>query len=340
MPQKFTLNYNVIKIHKENYIMITEIKENLLTTGIVKENEYLDKYCNLIVENAKTKYQVHKTQSHHIIPKYYCKVHCPSLIKDRTNKVNLLYKDHILAHYYLALCSANKTLVTKNVSALFKMTNVPQTEFEGSPIEFIENLDKYQELYEMYSVHQGDHLRGKKQSTDHIAQRVHKNTGQKRSLETRKKMSEWQKGKSKPAEAVEKMRISQLKYFQQETQEHKDARIEKAKQTRANWTDEYRAELSERLSKALKGRTVGENERLNKSLALSGKPKTLSHRVSLSRSKSKYRYIIQDTVFESTMEAREYLQSHTDKQLDNYSWNRLLNYADEVNGITIRRELK
>ena len=158
--------------------MIIEIKEKLLTIGIVKENEYLDKYCNLILENVETKYQVHKTQSHHIIPKYYCRENCPSLIKDKTNKVNLLYKDHILAHYYLALCSTNKTLAAKNVSALFKMTNSPQTEFNGSPIEFIETLDKYQELYEIFSTHQGDHLRGKKQSPEHIAQRVHKNTGQ------------------------------------------------------------------------------------------------------------------------------------------------------------------
>ena len=320
--------------------MIIEIKEKLLTIGIVKENEYLDKYCNLILENVETKYQVHKTQSHHIIPKYYCRENCPSLIKDKTNKVNLLYKDHILAHYYLALCSTNKTLAAKNVSALFKMTNSPQTEFNGSPIEFIETLDKYQELYEIFSTHQGDHLRGKKQSPEHIAQRVHKNTGQKRSLETRKKMSEWQKGKPKPASACENMRIAQLNYAKTETYEHKRARIEKSNETKSKWSDEYKADLRDRLSKALKGRPIGENERLNKSLAMLGKPKSESHKVNLARAKSKYRYIIEDFTFESGREAIDYLRRLLGVDMTDYKWGRVLNCDGEINNIKIIKEKK
>lgn len=320
--------------------MIIEIKEKLLTTGIVKENEYLYKYCNLILENTNTKYQVHKTQSHHIIPKYYCKENCPSLIKDKTNKVNLLYKDHILAHYYLALCSADETLVAKNVCALFKMTNAPQTEFDGSPFEFIETLDKYQELYETYSIHQGDHLRGKKQSSEHISKRVHKNTGQKRSLETRKKMSEWQKGKPKPASARENMRIAQLNYAKSETYEHRRARIEKTNRTKSNWSAEYRADLSDRLSKALKGRPIGENERLNKSLAMSGKPKSEAHKLNLARARSKYRYIIEDNTFESSREAKDYLRNLLGIDMTDYKWGIILNCEGEIGNIKIIKEKK
>lgn len=317
-----------------------DLKEKLLTTGIVIDNEYLHKYCELVIDNRDTSYVIHKTQSHHIIPRYYCKENSPHLIKDNSNKVNLLYKDHILAHYYLSLCSSNGKYKAKNVCALFKMLNVPQTEFPGSPKEFICNLDGYEELYEMYAKHQGDHLRGKSQSSEHIAKRVHKNTGQKRTEETRKKMGEWQRGKPKSESARENMRKAQKKYMESESVEHRYSRIAKGVATRANWSEERKAEYSRHLSEGIKGRNVPEHERINKSIAMSGKPKSLDHRISLSRAKSKYRYSIHNQIFESTMEARLYLQSIIDEDLPNHKWNTILNRQGEIGDVVINREKK
>lgn len=319
---------------------MNELKCKLLGIGIVKDNEYLDKYCELVINNKDTAYKIHKTQSHHIIPRYYYKNNDPTLDKDVNNKVNLLYKDHILAHYYLALCSSSTQLMSKNVSAVHKMTNITHTDFEGSPIEFFKGLDKYQELYEKYSVYQGDRLRGKKQTSEHIAQRIHKNTGQKRSSETKKKMGDWQRGKPKSEKARSNMKKAQIEYAKRETEEHKRNRVLKANQTKANWSDEYKANLSKRLSDAMRGRVASEQERLNKSIAMKGKSKSLEHRINLSRAKCKYRYIIHNNTFESTMEAKQYLQALTGVELTKTKWDTILNRDCEIQGIVIQKEKK
>ena len=87
--------------------MLNIITTKLLDTGIFESNEYLMKYSQLILDNQETKYIPFETQRHHIIPKYYFK-RIGELVDDsKSNLVNLRYCDHILAHYYLAMCSIN-----------------------------------------------------------------------------------------------------------------------------------------------------------------------------------------------------------------------------------------
>lgn len=49
-------------------MIIQKLKIKLLNTGYFKDNEYLDKYCDLIFSNLETKYEKGKTQKHYIIP--------------------------------------------------------------------------------------------------------------------------------------------------------------------------------------------------------------------------------------------------------------------------------
>lgn len=75
-----------------------KIKEKLLKTNCFEDNEYLNKYCELIINNLSTKKEKHKTNSHHILQRSYFKY-----IKEQTddsfnNKVNLTHYNHILAH--------------------------------------------------------------------------------------------------------------------------------------------------------------------------------------------------------------------------------------------------
>ena len=87
------------------------IKEKLLNLNIFIQNEYFNKYVELITNNLKTKREKFKTQKHHIIPRCYFKhesIKDKAIIEDKTNLVNLSYANHILAHYYLSLCSAKK----------------------------------------------------------------------------------------------------------------------------------------------------------------------------------------------------------------------------------------
>lgn len=94
------------------------LKEYLLELELVKDNCYLDAYVKLVQDNEDTQGIKYETQKHHIIPKYYFVSR--NLIVDNSinNIVTLLYKDHILAHYYLALCSYDERYFYSNMTFL------------------------------------------------------------------------------------------------------------------------------------------------------------------------------------------------------------------------------
>ena len=48
---------------------VTELKNSLLAIGLVIDNEFLDKYCNLILDCAELPKLKFKAASHHIMPK-------------------------------------------------------------------------------------------------------------------------------------------------------------------------------------------------------------------------------------------------------------------------------
>ena len=83
-----------------------EQKNKLLTHWFI-DNEFLDKYVELINANRQTKKIKFKTQAHHIIPRAYFKLYKQPLDNSHDNIVNLSYKDHILAHYYLTNCTTD-----------------------------------------------------------------------------------------------------------------------------------------------------------------------------------------------------------------------------------------
>ena len=77
------------------------LKEKLLNLNIVVDNEYLDKYCELIESNKETKKEKFKTQCHHIIPRCYYIHNRIDVNNNDDNLVNLSHKNHLLSHYYL-----------------------------------------------------------------------------------------------------------------------------------------------------------------------------------------------------------------------------------------------
>lgn len=52
-----------------------------------------------------TKREQYKTAKHHILPRCYFKLAQKAIDNSTTNLVNLSHKDHLTAHYYLALCA-------------------------------------------------------------------------------------------------------------------------------------------------------------------------------------------------------------------------------------------
>ena len=127
------------------------IKDKLLSTEMVLDNEYLLKYVNLIESNLNTKSETFKTQRHHIIPKCYFKIISKPCDDSEENCVHLLYKDHVMAHYYLCLCSKDNEFKYNNICALKHCLNHRDYKKQDFYIEernFIEQLDGIQELYE------------------------------------------------------------------------------------------------------------------------------------------------------------------------------------------------
>ena len=128
------------------------IKEELLSTGYFINNEYLDLYVKHIEKNLTTKEDKPRTQKHHIVPKRcYELLNCSNkkFINRKENLVNLLYKDHILAHYYLALCAKQDEFKFGCMFAFYRMTQENPYKFDISDVE---KLDKFQELQELYQI--------------------------------------------------------------------------------------------------------------------------------------------------------------------------------------------
>lgn len=156
--------------------------EKLEATHLFIKNDYFDKYIELIQNNLETKRQTFKTQRHHIIPAVAFNIYNWSGKDNADNIVNLLYKDHILAHYYLALCSKTSEFQYKMVCAInFILGKAMQVKLNVEELKnFVLNLDEYQKLYEEYKKFNGNRIKG----TTHIT-----------SNETKEKISKANKGK-------------------------------------------------------------------------------------------------------------------------------------------------
>lgn len=312
-----------------------DIKSKLLELDLVEDNEYLDKYVELINNSTVTK-QKYKTHTHHIIPRFYYTDNNLDVDNSTNNIVELYVKDHLLAHYYLFKCGKG-TFKSKNISCLsFFFDKV----YLFTEEDFIYACDDYQTIYEEFIREQAkvcsERFSGTKQSFEVIQNRVNKNKGKKRSDETKAKMSAWQKGKPKSEKAKQNMKTAQRKYFDNETEEHKASRISKYKKTCSQRTAEQKALIGLKHSIATKGRVVSEQERKNRSIALTGKQKTPEHIINNARSHSKYIYVINDIEFLSRKEAVDFILSTTNSFNKNKIVNCLQNKKyDIVDNISI-----
>ena len=86
---------------------LTKVKTRLIELGYI-DNEWLDKYLEIIAANLETKANRAGTQAHHAVPvnaywnsnEPYNRLEALKLArKDPVNfVVNLVYKDHLLVH--------------------------------------------------------------------------------------------------------------------------------------------------------------------------------------------------------------------------------------------------
>ena len=148
---------------------MNDLKQILINYKICIDNEWLTKYVELIYNNIDSSPIKYRTQGHHVIPLYYYRWANEKnnnkgreelekiAAKDENNFiVNLIYTDHILAHYYLALCACNSIDLYANIKTIkfiannkFNDANISSKQYIMECLnDFINNLSLYQELYE------------------------------------------------------------------------------------------------------------------------------------------------------------------------------------------------
>lgn len=116
------------------------LKEKLLEKDFVVDNQYLDKYCELVLSGRGRNYETYKTQFHHIIPRYVLENNSDE------NLTVLSNGEHALAHYYLALCSSNDKYKYNNILAVQFITKRNFDDIDEMWI--IQQMSMLDELYE------------------------------------------------------------------------------------------------------------------------------------------------------------------------------------------------
>ena len=165
--------------------MYNILQEKLTSLNFILDNDYLHEYIKLLVSNIETKYSPGKTQRHHIIPRWYYASYDLPVDNSSDNLINLYFKDHILAHYYLSLCTEGKFKYAMQ-KAFLMLTNF-DSEHLGYDLEYYQKIKE-----ESYEARLGvsPPNKGKPMSEEQKRKISMKHKGKKASLEARKHMSE------------------------------------------------------------------------------------------------------------------------------------------------------
>lgn len=138
-----------------------KLKKLLLDTGLVIDNQYLDEYIELILNNYSSAKIKNITQEHHSIPVCCYVVEEAGLswaakrkkaVKiaeaDPNNKrVHLTYSDHIKAHLLLTRCGKSYKFIFSNANACTLMLKVLHVAIDK---EIVPNLDSDENIQKAY----------------------------------------------------------------------------------------------------------------------------------------------------------------------------------------------
>lgn len=244
--------------HLEDLKAIQSLKEKLLSIELCINNEYLDRYCELIIANKNTSFIKKQSNKHHIVPKYYYKIKKIQVDNSNNNLVVLSRKNHALAHYYLLKCSFNKRILNYNLYSLKYIlpSNIKVQKLQDDIFsEIIKDLDNYH--YEFTEEHRrkislagigNQYNKGKKWSKESRKKCSERQKGHKHSEETKRKMREHSYYKGKHLSEETKRKISNSKKGKKMSKEFR----EKISKISKSWTRS--AETRKKMSLKSKGR--------------------------------------------------------------------------------------
>lgn len=111
------------------------------------DNTYLYKYCQLVERHTRTGLKPRLTHKHHIIPKSWFKLTNEVVNNELNNLVNLPIREHMLAHYYLCLCTEDPF---KYANQLALICLQKQKRINVVDQALLHNLPMYNNIYEDY----------------------------------------------------------------------------------------------------------------------------------------------------------------------------------------------
>ena len=123
------------------------LKETLIALQGFVNNEYLDKYVQIIERNKFSKNKSGVVNRHHIIPKVWYKLHNHEVDNNPSNLVTLPYREHALAHYYLCLCTSDSLQYANQMALICLMSRKKMGTIN---MQLIKNLPLYDNIYESY----------------------------------------------------------------------------------------------------------------------------------------------------------------------------------------------
>lgn len=124
-----------------------DIYNTLKTKQYFIDNEFLQKYCQLIERHTRTAQRARVTHKHHIIPKSWFKLTNNVVNNELNNLVNLPYREHFLAHYFLCLCTEDPFKYA-NQLALMCLLSINKKNVVDKQLLY--QLPLYNKIYEDY----------------------------------------------------------------------------------------------------------------------------------------------------------------------------------------------
>ena len=118
------------------------LKQLLIDTGIVEENEHLDHYIQIVLAPCTTNI---KSEKHHIIPVAYYKLMNIPVDNSKNNIVKLSVYNHVLAHYYACLCF-KEPIKSKMIHAFCLMSKEDKSFLNSTEQVILEQLAHVAEL--------------------------------------------------------------------------------------------------------------------------------------------------------------------------------------------------
>ena len=121
------------------------VYETLRQLDYFIDNEYLEMYSQLIERNTRTPLRHGLTHKHHILPKSWFKLTNNIINNDLNNLVNLPKREHVLAHYYLCLCTSDPFRYANQLALMCLQTNKTLNYVEK---QLLCGLPMYNNIYE------------------------------------------------------------------------------------------------------------------------------------------------------------------------------------------------